>query len=124
MDRKAIITLKDIAWWGERDGYRIVTSAQLRVAKGRTLSPETLGKSKSGYTGVEFLFYEVEVERIVEDRVGFAYQRLVIANRDGSINLTAPNSGRFILRRGESVKLSTPVMDGGSSISVTLDDIC
>jgi hypothetical protein len=100
-----------------------VTSAQLRVAKGRALNPETLGGSRSEYAEVECLFYEVLVERIVEDRVGFAYRNLVIENPDGTVNLSAPQSGRFILRLGHSMKLCTPTLDAGTSVRVTLDQI-
>jgi len=123
-DRTALVTFQATAWsgWGE-DGYSIVTSARLRVRKGRELTPETLGKRKSDYAEVESLFYEVQVERIVEDRVGFTYRNLVIDNPDGTVNLSAPRTGRFILRRGETMKLSTPTMDAGTSVSVTLDEI-
>jgi hypothetical protein len=75
---------------GERDGCSIVTSAQLWVEKGRVLSLETLGKSRSDYVQVGFLFYEVLIERIVEDRVGFAHRNLVIKNPDGPVNLSGP----------------------------------
>jgi len=123
-DRTALVTFQATAWsgWAE-DGYSIVTSAKLRVAKGKALTPETLGKRRSDYAEVGSLFYEVVVERIVEDRVGFAYRNLVIDNLDGTINLSAPNSGRFILRRGETMKLSTPTMDAGTGVTVTLDEI-
>jgi hypothetical protein len=100
-----------------------VTSAQLRVAKGRALNSEILGKRRSDYAEVECLFYEVLVESIVEDRVGFAYRNLVVDNADGTVNLSTPSSGRFISRRGERTKLSTPTMDPGRVIAVTLDEI-
>jgi hypothetical protein len=123
-DRTALVTFQATSWSGwDSDGYSIVTSAQLRVTKGRALNPETLGKSRSDYAELECLFYEVLVERIVEDRVGFAYRNLVIDNPDGTINLSAPNSGKFILRRGETMKLSTPTMDAGTGVTVTLDEI-
>lgn len=123
-NRTALVTLQETSWsgWGG-DGYSIMTSATLRLKKGSALTPETLGKRKSDYAAVEFLFYEVLVERIVEDRVGFAYRDLVIENPDGTVNLTAPRTGKFILRRGESMKLDTPTMDMGTGVSVTLNDI-
>jgi hypothetical protein len=122
-DRMAVVTLQATAWSGwVADGYSIVTSAKLRVAKGRALTPETLGKSKSDYAEASCMFYEVMVERIVEDRVAFAYRNLVIDNPSGTINLSAPNSGKFILRCGESKKLSTPTMDAGISVMVTLEE--
>jgi hypothetical protein len=123
-DRTALVTFQATVWsgWAE-DGYSIVTSAQLRVAKGRVLNPETLGGSRSEYAEVECLFYEVLVERIVEDRVGFAYRNLVIENPDGTVNLSAPQSGRFILRPGHSMKLCTPTLDAGIGVTVTLDQI-
>jgi hypothetical protein len=108
---------------GEHDGYSIMTSAELWVDKGRTLSPETLGESRSAYAQIQGLFYEVLVERIVEDRVGFAYRNLVIKNPDGTVNLSAPQSGTFILRSGMSAMLATPTLDSGTSVTVTLDEI-
>jgi hypothetical protein len=118
-ERTALVTFQATDWsgWAE-DGYSIVTSAQFRVAKGRVLTPETLGRSGSDYAEVECLFYEVLVERIVEDRLGFAYRNLVIKNPNGTVNLSAPQSGRFILRPGNSMKLCTPTMDGGTSVSI------
>jgi len=100
-----------------------VISAQLRVTKGKALPPETLGHKRSDYAEVECLFYEVLVETIVEDRVAFTYRNLVIKNPDGTVNLTAPNSGRLILRPGNSMNLTTPTMDAETSVMVTLDDI-
>jgi hypothetical protein len=123
MERKARVTLQTKVWMGEHDGYSIVTSAQLWVDKGRALTPETLGKNKSDYAQVQDLFYEVLVERIVEDRVGFAYRNLVIENPNGTVNLSAPQSGRFILRPGMSTMLATPALDAGTSVTVTLDEI-
>jgi hypothetical protein len=123
-DRKALVTLRATAWSGwDQDGYSIVTSAQLRVKKGKYLNPETLGQKRSDYAEVECLFYEVLVETIVEDRVAFAYRNLVIKNPDGTVNLTAPNSGRFTLRPGNSMSLATPTMDAGTSVMLTLDEI-
>ena len=121
--RRALVTFQSRSWKGEHDGYAIVTSAQLWVDKGYALTPETVGGRKSDYAELPFLFYEVLVERIVEDRVGFAYRNLVIANPGGGLNLSAPNSGQFILRPGNSLHLGTPVMDAGSSLTLTLDQI-
>jgi hypothetical protein len=47
----------------------------------------------------------------------------VIDNPDGTVNLSAARTGKFILRRGETMKLSTPTMDAGTGVSVTLDEI-
>jgi len=115
--------MQSSSWVGQHDGYCIVTSAQLWTAKGRVLTPETLGGKRSEYAGVESLFYEVLVERIVQDRAGFAYSNLVIANPGGGLNLSGQRSGRFILRPGESVKLGTPVFDAGASLTLSLDRI-
>jgi hypothetical protein len=120
---RALITMQSSSWVGEHDGYSVITSAQLWAAKGKVLTPETLGGNGSGYAGVESLFYEVLVERIVQDRVGFAYRNLVIANPGGGVNLSGQRSGRFILRPGESVKLGTPVFDAGASLTLSLDQI-
>jgi hypothetical protein len=123
-DRRAVVTFQAISWSGwDGDGYSIVTSAQLRVAKGKALTPETLGQKRSDYAEVECLFYEVLVETIVEDRVAFSYRNLVIKNTDGTVNLSAPKSGKFILRPGNCMMLATPTMDAGTSVTVTLDEI-
>ena len=124
MDRKALITFQATFWSGwDRDGYSIVTSAQLWVAKGRALTPETLGNRRSDYAEVPNLFYEVLVETIVQDRVGFAYRNLVMKNPGGTVNLSAAQSGRFILGPGTSMMLATPTLDAGTSVTVTLDEI-
>jgi hypothetical protein len=123
-ERTALITIQETSWSGwDGNGYPIMTSAKLRVTKGSALTPETLGKKKSDYAAVEFLFYEVLVERIVEGWVDFAYRDLVIENPDGTVNLSAAQTGRFILRRGESMKLDTPTMDMGTGVTVTLNEI-
>jgi hypothetical protein len=123
-DRMALVTLQATAWSGwDSENYSIVTSAQLKVVKGTVLSPVTLGFKKSDYDEVSCLFYEIKVERIVEDRVQFEFRNVVIDNPDGTINLTAPTTGKFILRRGDTMKLSTPTMDAGTSVTVTLDEI-
>jgi hypothetical protein len=68
-ERTALVTLEATAWSGwDRDGYSIVTSAKLRVATGRVLSPETLGHARAEYAQTEVFFYEVQVERIVSVR--------------------------------------------------------
>ncbi len=124
MDRRALVTFQATAWSGwDREGYSIVTSAQLKVTKGMALSPMTLGFRREEYNEVSCLFYEVLVERIVVDRVLFEYRNLVMTNPDGTINLSGPKTGKSILRRGETMKLGTPTMDAGTSISVTLDEI-
>jgi hypothetical protein len=118
-DRSAVVTLQASHWSGwDANGYTIVTYAKLRVEKGKILCPQTLGSKETGA-----LFYEVTVERIVEDRVGFAFRNLVIDNPNGTINLTAPREGRFILTPGETKKLSTPTMDAGISVHVHLHEI-
>ena len=63
------------------------------------------------------------MERIVEDRVLFGFSNVVIANPDGTINLSGPRTGKFILRPGETKNLRTPTMDMGISVTVTLDEI-
>ena len=122
--RTALVTFQATSWsvW-ETENYPIVTSAQLTVAKGMVLSPITLGFSKSSYDKPGCLFYEVRAERIVEDRVQFEYRNIVVENPDGTINLSAPTAGRFILRRGETMKLGTPTMDAGTGVTVSLDEI-
>jgi hypothetical protein len=124
MDRRALVTFQASTWSGwDREGYSIVTSAQLKVTKWMALNPMTLGFRKADYDKVPALFYEVLVERIVEDRVQFGYRNVVVKNPDGTINLSGPQTGKVILRRGETIKLATQTMDVGTSISVTLDEI-
>jgi len=123
-ERAALVTFKATAWSGwSSENYSIVTSAQLKVAKGTVLSPRTLGFKKTDHDETGSFSYEFKVERIVDDRVQFEYRNVVVKNPDGTINLTAPTTGRFILRRGETMKLSTPTMDAGIGVTVTLDEI-
>jgi hypothetical protein len=123
-DRTAVVTFQATSWSGwERESYSIVTSAQLKVTKGVTLTPVTLGFKAADYEEVKCLFYEVEVERIVEDRILFGYRNVVIKNPDGTVNLSAPQTGKFILRLRETMKLATPTMDAGINVMVTLDEI-
>ena len=58
------------------------TTAQLKVGTGTALAPKTLGHQKQVYAQMASRFYEVLAERIVEDRVQFAYRNLVIDNPD------------------------------------------
>ena len=123
-DRTALVTFQATNWSGwERESYSIVTSAKLRVTKGMTLTPVTLGFKAADHGEIKCLSYEVMIERIVEDRVLFAYRNLVPENLDGTINLTAPQSGKFILRPGNVMKLATATMDAGTGVTVTLDEI-
>jgi hypothetical protein len=65
----------------------------------------------------------VLVERIVQDRVGFVYRNLITRNLNGTLNLSAPRSGRFVLQPGNSMMLATATLDAGTSVTVTLDEI-
>jgi hypothetical protein len=124
MDRKATITFTNIEWSGwDPEGYAINTWATFRVAQGKVLHRVALGAAPDGPMEENSLGYEVLVERIVADRVGFAYRGLVITNNDGTINLTAPNTGRFILQCGETRNLATPTMDAGTTVTIRLDNI-
>jgi hypothetical protein len=124
MDRTALVTFSATAWSGwSPDHHSIVTSTQLKVDKGTSLNPTTLGFRKADYDDHPGWFYEVVVERIVEDRVQFGFRNVVVNNPGGGINLSGPTTGKFILRCGETNKLSTPTMDAGISLAVTLDEI-
>lgn len=124
MDRKADITLQDEGWSGwVRDAVPVVHTARVTVAQGTVLSAATLHEERSGPEEVGSMSYEVTVERIDAERVGFLYRRLVISNPDGTINLTAPSTGRFVLGFGESTQLVTPTMDAGIHVSITLHEI-
>jgi hypothetical protein len=123
MERRALVTFQDTVWLGEHDGYSIVTSAQLWVEKGRALTGGTLGRGGSDDAESRVPSYEVLIERIVADRVGFAYRNLVIKNPNGTINLSASQSGRFILWPGNKAMLAIPTMGPGTSVTVTLDQI-
>ena len=123
-DPKATLTLTQTDWSGwDPEGYSVHTWAKLRAHKGMVLSPATLDKAAPEGTGLDAFRYEIIVERIVADRAGFFFRRLVIKNPGGTINLTLPDFGRFILRCGETVNLATPTMDMGISVSVELHEI-
>ena len=123
-DLEATVTLTETAWSGwDREGYPVTTWAKLRVSKSTVLSPATLFKAEPEGSGFAAFRYEVIVERIVADRVGFFFTRLVVKNPGGTIDLGSPESGRFILQCGESAHLATPTMDAGLSVSIELHEI-
>ena len=62
-------------------------------------------------------------ESIVQDRVGCVYRNLITRNLNGTVNLSAPPSGRFILQPGNSMMLATAMLDAGTSVTVALDEI-
>ena len=67
-DRTARVTFQATSWSGwERESYSDRHLGELKVAKGTVLSPVTLGFKKSDYEEVSCLFYEVELERVVEE---------------------------------------------------------
>ena len=121
---KATVTLTQAVWSGwDRDGYCIHTWAKVQAEKGRVLGPATLGTAEPEGYGFDALRYEIEVQRIVTDRVAFAFRKLVVKNPGGGINLTLPNHGHFILRCGETTELGTPTMDSGISVTIELHEI-
>ena len=120
MSRKAIITLEQKNWSGWDGGSVKTWSRRLQALRGQALRPECLGL---GDDRRDPMGYEVLVEVIAETYVRCFYQRLVIDNPDGTIDLTAVPHGRFVLHPGEHVKLSTPTMDAGTGVIITLDKI-
>ena len=124
MCAKALITLIETHWSGwVPGGHSSSKSAQVWTEEKTALSPEVFGHMKSEHPDIAGSFYEIVVDRIVQDVVVFAYRNLVVDNRDGTINLTAPTVDKFILRWGETKNLSTPTMDAGTSIAITVNEI-
>ena len=124
MPAQALITIVETHWSGwVPGGYRNSTSAQVWADEKAVLSPETFGQMKSDYPDTADSFYEIVVDRIVQDVVVFAYRNLVVENRDGSINLMGTRADKFILRWGETKKLSTATLDAGTSVAITVSEI-
>jgi hypothetical protein len=115
--------MRETHWSGWDGGHSNTTSTKVWVQERTVLSPETMGHNRSDYGESETLFYEIEIDRIVNDIVIFAFRRLVVENRGGGINLSGPTSDKFILRRGETKRLATPTMDGGTGVHVTVDEM-
>lgn len=82
---------------------------------GDKLTPEVVGIAGGGY--------EITVESVSADRIVVAYSGMVMDNSNGTINLTAPRQGRCMIQIAHCMRLSTPTMDGGTSVAVTLDRI-
>ena len=120
MNRKAVLTLEQTNWSGWHAGSIRTWSRKLQALRGQALRPECLGLGE-GHN--DAMSYEVLVELITETSVRCFYRRLLIKNSDGTINLMAPPQGRFVLHPGEHIKLSTPTMDSGTSVTITLDAI-
>ena len=124
MSTQALIELVETHWSGwVPGGASNSTSARVWAEEKTKMSPETFGQMKADYPDFADSFYELVVDRIVKDVVVFGYRNLVVENRDGTINLSAPQVDKFILRWGETKRLSTATMDAGTSVTVKVVEI-
>ncbi len=123
MPTKALITIRETQWSGWDGGSTSTLSGQVWTEEKAVLSPETLGHKRADYADHTSWFYEVVIDRIVADVVVFGHRNLVVENPGGGVNLSGPRDGKFILRWGETKKLSTATMDAGTGVTVTVDEI-
>jgi hypothetical protein len=106
-----IIEVKN--WTGWSEDQPEPTTLRCSARRGEKLPLNRVGVVSDGY--------EVSVFYLGAGVATLAYGGLVVMNRDGSINLGGPTDGIQTLRISECLQLGTPTMDGGTTISLTLD---
>jgi len=72
----------------------------------------------------EYDFYTVKFNILDSNQVRVVYKGLVISSKSGTVNLKEDNrGGELNLQVGQSVRLGTPTMDIGTSVTITLTKI-
>ena len=123
-ERIALLMLTLQGWTGWSREQPAPESIVVKARRG-----QVMGLADFGVTGAELESFnrifgcQIRLMTLLEDRAVFEYQRLVIKNPSGSINLSAPSTGNFQLSAGQHIALATPTMDGGLSLKVRLDQI-
>src|SRR4051812_6074630 len=115
MPRRAHVTVVVQGWTGWTREQPPQQSREMMVERGQRLSPETVGIASEGY--------DISIDAIGPAHVMVTYRGMVMQNDGGTINLAAPKEGRCIIRTQHCMGLSTPTMDGGTSVSVTLNSV-
>jgi len=123
-ERNARLTLRLQGWTGWSRTQPPAESVVVEARRGQVLGPAAFGIGGPDLEAFGSVFgCQIRLMTLLEDRAFFEYQRLVIKNADGSINLSAPAAGTFLLKPGQHVDLATPTMDGGLLLCVTLNSI-
>jgi len=65
----------------------------------------------------------LRIMTLLADRLFFEYQHFTVQVRPGTTNLMGPYAGTVLLRPGQLVTLTTPTMDGGLNLAITLEAI-
>ncbi len=115
MPRSAHVTLVVKGWTGWSVEQPKAKSQQLAVQPGQKLTPAAVG--------IESSEYSITVDFVGFNHILVTYSGVVMDNPNGTINLAAPRQGRSIIYLQHCLRLSTPTMDGGNSIALTLDRI-
>ncbi len=115
MPRHARITIAVKGWTGWSVEQPATKSVELTVSAGQALTPATVG--------IESFPYTLFVESVGAQHIMVTYGRMVMMNHDGTINLSAPTRGRCLIKVGCCLKLASPTMDAGTTISVTLSAV-
>lgn len=68
-------------------------------------------------------FYNLTIIAIDTNQIKLGYKGLVIRDNNEGIDLNASREGEATLQVGQSLKFSTPTMDGGTNITITLNEI-
>jgi hypothetical protein len=115
MVRSAQVTIAVQGWTGWSVEQPQAKSVQLTVHRGQLLTPETVG--------IESAMYHISVDSIGPDFMMVTYHGLVMENPDHTINLSALQTGRCLIKIRHCMRLVTATMDGGTKVAVTLDSV-
>lgn len=123
-ERSARLTLTLQGWTGWSREQPSPETITVEARRGQVLGASDFGMSGSDLEIFQKIFgCRIRLMTLHDDRAVFEHQRLVIRNPSGTINLTAPSTGTFLLRPGQRIELATPTMDGGICLSVALESI-
>ena len=113
LPEKALLTVEVRGWtgWSRAQPKPAVRNVVARA--GERIDPEVLDIPGGGY---EIVFLSMDWKEIT-----LTYRGVVVTNHDGTINLSAPLTGRAVIKVNHSLKLATPTMDGGTVVTVTLN---
>jgi hypothetical protein len=123
-ERIARLTLTLQGWTGWSREQPAPQTVAVEARRGQVLGPADFGLSGAELDTFNRIFgCRVRVMTLLEDRAVFEHQRLVVVNPNGTINLSAPATGSFLLKPGQRIDLATPTMDGGLHLSVALESV-
>ncbi len=113
--RQARISVVVQTWSGWSREQPKPARFEFRAQPGQVISAQSVGHPDAQYA--------IAIGGINALGVQLTYSGVVVRNADGTINLSAPQTGSLVLAVGKSLRLVTATMDAGTNIDVTLDSV-